>query len=783
MIFKKAVAIRSNKWLPYNSKIRDDIMKYFRLLLVLSLFLFFKAYGQQNQLTGAEYCSQTKINDDHNVAPNEITANILHSYNVLHYNLFVNVYNCFTSPYTKLFYGNNIVTFVVDSTLNFIQLNADNTSLHIDSVKLAGVSFTQTNNILTINLDQTYNPGDTVQVQIYYHHNNVTDYAFYTGGGFAYTDCEPEGARKWWPCWDKPSDKATFELTAKTPLNVKLGSNGVLQDSTVTGDTLTYHWVMAQNIATYLCVLTSKVNYNLSIIYWHRYTNPSDSIPIRFYWNPGESVSSAMQLVPQLATFYSQMWGEHPFDKNGFATLDYQFAWGGMENQTQTSLCPNCWYTSVVDHEFAHQWFGDMITCATWADIWLNEGFASYIEALWKEHTSGYTSYKNQINNDASSYLSGNPGWAISVPDWAINTPSTSVLFNYAITYMKGACVLHLLRYVMGDSAFFDGWYQYANDPSLKYYSAVIPDFKAHMSAAYGQDLSWFFDEWIYQPNHPQYQNKYWISEPISGTWEVGFIADQTQSNSPFHQMPIQIKIHFNSGSDTTVTVMNDQNNQTFSFSFNRQPLSVQFDPDNNIVLKTATLTQITPQPVELTSFNADVKGNFIVLNWNTATEINNKGFEIERRKSKSIEWQDIKFIDGHGTSTTPKNYSYTDFIPDYGSYIYRLAQQDYDGTTTFSSEVEITAGTAPKNFALSQNYPNPFNPTTVIKFDVPKESRVNISVYNLLGQFVETLTQKDYSPGTYEVNFNGENLSSGIYFYELRSGNVVLRNKMILEK
>jgi Peptidase family M1 domain/Peptidase M1 N-terminal domain/Secretion system C-terminal sorting domain len=758
-------------------------MKYFRLLFVLVFILSMKTFGQNGQMSGAEYCSQSKIKKNVNVAPNEITADIQHSYNVIHYKLSVNVYNSFISPYTKLFYGSNVVTFVVDSTLNYIMLNADNTSLHIDSVKQAGVSFTQTNNILTVNLDQTYDPGDTVVVMVFYHHNNVTDGAFYTGGGFAYTDCEPEGARKWWPCWDKPSDKATFELTAKTPLNVKLGSNGVLQDSTVNGDTITYHWAMTQNIATYLCVLTSKVNYNLDIIYWHRYTNPNDSIPIRFYYNNGESVASMEQLVPQLATFYSQMWGEHPFDKNGFATLDYQFIWGGMENQTLTSLCPSCWYTSVVDHEFAHQWFGDMITCATWADIWLNEGFASYIEALWTEHTSGYAAYKSQINSDASAYLSSNPGWAISVPDWAITTPPTDVLFNYAITYMKGACVHHLLRYVMGDSAYFNGWYAYANDPNLKYHSAVISDFKDHMSAAYGSDLSWFFDEWIYQPNHPTYANEYWISQPVTGSWEVGFIADQTQTNSSFHKMPIQIKIHFTTGADTTVEVMNDLNNQTFSFSFNRQPANVYFDPDDNIVLKTATLTQIPPQPVELTSFTASTKGVFVVLNWHTATEINNKGFEIQRRRANSVDWENIDFVEGHGTTTEPNSYSYTDNVSSFGNYIYRLQQQDFDGTTSYSNEVKVTAGIAPEEFSLSQNYPNPFNPSTIIKFDVPKESKVTISIYNLLGQLVEVLAQRNYSPGSYQVVFNGERLSSGVYIYELRAGNVVLRNKMILEK
>ena len=85
-------------------------------------------------------------------------------------------------------------------------------------------------------------------------------------------------------------------------------------------------------------------------------------------------------------TTYSELFGEHPFEKNGFATLNNQFVWGGMENQTLTSLCPNCWDEGLISHEFAHQWFGDMITCATWADIWLNEGFATYTEALWLEH-------------------------------------------------------------------------------------------------------------------------------------------------------------------------------------------------------------------------------------------------------------------------------------------------------------------------------------------------------------------------------------------------------------
>lgn len=156
-----------------------------------------------------------------------------------------------------------------------------------------------------------------------------------------------------------------------------------------------------------------------------------------------------------------------------------------------------------------------------------------------------------------------------------------------------------MLRYVMGDSLYFQGLKNYATDPNLKYRSAVTTDFRDDMSATYGQDLTWFFDEWINQPNHPAYENGYWFEDLGSGMWKVGFLAKQTQTNTPFHKMPIEIKISFNSGSDTTIRVMNDANSQVFTFNFDRQPTDIAFDPDNNIVLKTATLSEIEPVAVE----------------------------------------------------------------------------------------------------------------------------------------------------------------------------------------
>jgi len=485
-----------------------------------------------------------------------------------------------------------VVQFKADSMLNVITLNATNSSLIIDSVRLAGTAFSHTGDKLTINLRKTLFPGEVAEVKIYYRHQNVSDGAFYASGGMVFTDCEPEGARNWFPCWDKPADKALLDLTARVPSTVKFGSNGKLMDSTFVADTLVYHWVSIHNIATYLVVMTSKINYNLDIVYWHKPANPSDSVPIRFYYNSGENPSAAKAFIGPMTTWYSEHFCEHPFQKNGFAALNNQFVWGGMENQTLTSICPGCWSEWLLAHEYAHQWFGDLVTCATWADIWLNEGFATWSENFWWEHNGGYAAYKSNIDNEAANYLGGNPGWAISVPSWAIVTPSAGVLFNYSITYAKGACALHMLRYTLGDSLFFATLHAYCADTSLRFKSASVSDFNVITNNVTGQDYNWFFSQWIYNANHPVYQNQYYFENLGSGNWDVHFLVRQIQTNAPFFKMPVVINVHFSDNSDTLIRVMNDKNYQEYLRTFAKQPVSFAFDPGNEIVLKQTTMTQ-----------------------------------------------------------------------------------------------------------------------------------------------------------------------------------------------
>ena len=190
--------------------------------------------------------------------------------------------------------------------------------------------------------------------------------------------------------------------------------------------------------------------------------------------------------------------------------------------------------------------------------------------------------------------------------------------------------------------------------------------------------------------------------------------------------------------------------------------------------------------PVELVSFMAELNENCVILNWITATETNNSGFEIQR-KTADVEWEKIGFVEGHGTTTEIQHYIFTDNDVNPGKYQYKLKQIDYNGAFEYSDIVEVEILFV-NEFSLSQNYPNPFNPSTTIKYTVPQTAQVQIKVFDVLGNEIETLVNEEKQSGTYEVEFNSHsgnvrNLPSGVYFYQLRAGNFIESKKMILLK
>ena len=193
--------------------------------------------------------------------------------------------------------------------------------------------------------------------------------------------------------------------------------------------------------------------------------------------------------------------------------------------------------------------------------------------------------------------------------------------------------------------------------------------------------------------------------------------------------------------------------------------------------------------PVELTSFTSSVAENDVTLNWQTATETNNQGFEVQRKQvfspQSSVgngEWDVLSFITGNGTTTEPQSYSFYDKKLEAGKYQYKLKQIDFDGTFEYSNIVEVEIA-APLEFSLEQNYPNPFNPSTIINYQLPKAGNVTLKVYDVLGKEVATLVNEEKPAGNYEVEFDASNLASGVYYYQLRAGEFLFSKKMLLLK
>jgi hypothetical protein len=184
--------------------------------------------------------------------------------------------------------------------------------------------------------------------------------------------------------------------------------------------------------------------------------------------------------------------------------------------------------------------------------------------------------------------------------------------------------------------------------------------------------------------------------------------------------------------------------------------------------------------PVELTSFAGITEENDVVLNWSTATETNNQGFEIQRKTNG--EYERIGFVEGHGTTTELQNYSFRDKNVNTGTYNYRLKQMDFDGSFEYSGEI-IVEVSQPADYFLSQNYPNPFNPSTKISYALAEDVDVSLKVFDVLGNEVATLVNDNQPAGNYDINFDAGNLSSGVYYYTLAAGEFTATKKLILMK
>jgi len=501
-----------------------------------------------------------------------------------------------TSP--NFLTGNVTIDVKTDTTsLNTCFLDLRNI-LTVDSILINGtaITYTHSSNKITINLDHTYVQDEPFTLNVYYHGvpggSGFGGFYFGTHGSpstpIIATLSESYSGPYWWPQKDTPADKAdSSDVWITVADNLTPVSNGTLESITNNGNgTHTYYWKNHYTIANYLISL-AITNYTQYNTYYHY--SPTDSMIITNFIYPehfNSTIQNALDETDDMIEVFSIRYGMYPFieEKYGHA----EFGWGGaMEHQTCTSIRYNAINSEVISHELSHQWYGDMITCKDWHHIWLNEGFATYSEAVYIEARDGKAAYDAQISDEMY--------WAKFALGtiWVQDITDEGEIFNGYRSYSKGGCVLHMLRGIVGDSTFFDIMRTYSADPSVSYGVATTEDFQAIAESVYGQNLNYFFQEWIYGENYPKYTVG-WNKTLVGGDiYQISLnIYQNINSNPAYFTMPVQVKINTSLG-DTTVTLFNNAQTQNFQFQVNGFPTSIVFDPGNWILKDLLGITDV----------------------------------------------------------------------------------------------------------------------------------------------------------------------------------------------
>lgn len=387
-----------------------------------------------------------------------------------------------------------------------------------------------------------------------------------------WTLSEPYGAKGWWPCKQDLIDKIdSIDVFIKHPEAYKAASNGLLISETSNAQSTLTHWRHKYPIPAYLIAI-AVTNYSV-------YTDnvPELDFDIVNYVYPEDlnSIKNSTSITPSIMQLYGDLFEIYPFAREKYGHA--QFGWGGgMEHTTMTFM--GGWSRGLIAHELAHQWFGNKVTCGSWEDIWLNEGFATYLDGLVYENFDGETAFsqwRKAVVIDVTSISSGST--------FVTDTSSVSRIFNSRLSYRKGAMILHMLRYKLGDEAFFSGLKNYLSDPQLSYSYARTSDLQRHLETASGEGLDEFFKDWYYGQGYPIYE-VVWNQDASDKT--IHFQVNQRQSHTSvsFFEMPLPVLVNGTSGETEKLRLEVSQDKQLFSVEVDFQVASIQIDPETHLI-------------------------------------------------------------------------------------------------------------------------------------------------------------------------------------------------------
>lgn len=587
--------------------------KFLLTVLFLSSYSVFSQIPWQILNDGAPIESKHEYENDHckdnyQYLRNEaLQSNLLKRiYDVLNYDISIDVSKWLRladsnlSPINVIFDGKQTMTLVIDS--------AGHSSIEIDAalmdIKSVGISSPNSNGnfsydyqspTLKVNKDSDFQINDTLKIVIVYSVNRpqrIGLYMFGRGGEgnseviepVVYNQSEPTEAHFWFPCNDRPYDKVFSRLSIIVPEGFTGLSNGLLDSiSTIKGGTannLEYFYSHQSLISPYLITMVaSKYSYFEQL--YPRFTNNLDTMIIGNYmWdidlnppNPNTyNAKKALRNQPEMLRYFSSLFGEYAFEKYGTVAVS-PYKYGGMEHQTMTTIHRN-WLRgnseTGIAHEAAHHWIGNLVTCASWSDIWMNEGGASWYEALWKGHVANNEDeYYNQCLGQANYYFS-NPD-AVNYPIY--NVPEPLIFVKTYITYSKASWIYHMLSEMIGRDEFFQVMYDIfeMNKFAALTTAEFVNQIKANTKSS-KIDLDLFFEQWLYGSGHPIYSVTASFPESEPGKYAYEVYISQVQEGSGFREvfeMPIELLFTDKDGNIlASKPVYNDSRNQKFNFEF-----------------------------------------------------------------------------------------------------------------------------------------------------------------------------------------------------------------------
>ncbi|WP_046755901.1 M1 family metallopeptidase [Kordia jejudonensis] len=450
------------------------------------------------------------------------------------------------------------------------------------------LAFTHENNELTITFAKGLCEDATEKVTITY---EGTPKVNKDGNGFIttthnntpslYTLSEPYGSREWWPCKQDLNDKIDqIDVIITAPKAYKSVSNGMIISEQTNGDFVTTHWQHNYPIPSYLIGM-AVTNYE---VFSQTIENNGESFDIVNYVYPEsrEKAEEYTKVTVEMMNLFQDLFGDYPFKDEKYGHAEFAYG-GGMEHST-ISFMGN-FSRSLIAHELAHQWFGNKVTCDSWNDIWLNEGFATYLSGLVEDHFDGEQDFINWKRGKIADITTSRNG-SVYVEDEKL--ANVGRIFSSRLTYNKGAMVIHMLRKKLGDDVFFQGIRNYLNDEELAYGYANTDQLKVHLEKESGENLTEFFNDWIYGEGYPSYD----VAWYQSGKDDVNIRVNQAQSNRKvaYFEMNVPFLVVGIEGEKKLITLDNTFNGQEFTLSVGFEIADIVFDPQYDLISRNNTI-------------------------------------------------------------------------------------------------------------------------------------------------------------------------------------------------